>query len=133
MTFRKPLTSTLASNRTLASICDGRVRLERLPSSGIISARAYIQGKDIRKSTGERSLSAAKQVATDWWHDLTVRARRGEHLHSPNFSDCATQFLAKREKDAAAGLISTGQYRNLRQKAVLLKPLLGSEIGRAHV
>lgn len=126
MTFREPLTSKLKANRTLASICDGRVRLERLPSSGIISARAWIQGKDIRKSTRERSLTAAKKVATDWWHDLSVRARRGEHLHSPTFDDCATQFLVKRERDAAAGLISAGQYRNLKQKSTLLKPLIGS-------
>ncbi|MBM3782602.1 MAG: hypothetical protein FJW29_13190, partial [Acidobacteria bacterium] len=126
MTLRKPLTSKLVSNRTLASICDGRVRLERLPSSGIISARAWIQGKDIRKTTGERTLAAAKTVATEWWQDLSVRARRGEHLHSPTFSDCATRFLAKRERDADAGLISAGQYRNLRQKAALLAPLLGS-------
>ena len=55
-----------------------------------------------------------------------MRVEHGEHIHSPTFADCATQFLAKREKDAAAGLISTGQYRNLKQKAVLLEPLLGS-------
>jgi len=126
MTLRKPLTSTLTSNRTLASICDGRVRLERLPTSGIISARAWIQGKDIRKSTGERTLTAAKRVATEWWQDLSVRVRRGEQVHSPTFADCATKFLAKRERDAEAGLISAGQYRNLRQKAALLAPLLGS-------
>lgn len=95
MTLRKPLTSKLTSNRTLASICDGRVRLERLPTSGIISARAWIQGKDIRKSTGERTLTAAKQVATEWWQDLSVRVRRGEQVHSPTFADCATKFLGE--------------------------------------
>jgi integrase len=126
MATRQPLTSELQSNQTLASICDGRVRLERLPSSGIISARAWIQGKDIRKSTGERTLAAATRVATEWWQDLSVRARRGEHLHSPTFARCATQFLEKRERDASAGLISAGQYRNLRQKAALLAPLIGS-------
>ena len=125
MTTRKPLTSALASNQKLASVCDGRVRLERLPSSGIISARAWIQGRDIRKSTGERSLTAATQVATEWWQDLSVRARRGEQIHSPTFADTATRFLAKREQDAQSGLISTGQYRNLRQKASLLHPLIG--------
>ena len=52
MTTRKPLTSKLPFHRKLASVCDGRVRLERLPTSGIISARAWIQGRDIRKSTG---------------------------------------------------------------------------------
>lgn len=126
MPLRKPLTSKLASNRTLASICDGRVRLERLPTSGIISARAWIQGKDIRKTTGERSLTAARKVATDWWQELSVRARRGEQLHSPTFANCAERFLAKRERDAAAGLISAGQFRNLKQKAALLAPLIGS-------
>ena len=125
MTTRKPLTSALPFHRKLASVCDGRVRLERLPTSGIISARAWIQGRDIRKSTGERSLSAAKQVATEWWQDLSVRARRGEQIHSPTFAYCATQFLAKRERDAQSGLISAGQFRNLRQKASLLHPLIG--------
>ena len=126
MTMRTPLSTDLRANQKLASICDGRVRLERLPTSGIISARAWIQGKDVRKSTGERSLSAATRVATDWWHDLCVRVRRGEHVHSPTFSDCATQFLAKRKRDADAGLISAGQYRNLVQKHALLAPLIGT-------
>ena len=125
MSTRKRLTSTLDSNRTLASICDGKVRLERLPSSGIISARGWIQGKDVRKSTGERTLVAAQRVATEWWQDLCVRARRGEHLHSPSFSDCAAAFLEKRQRDADAGLISAGQHRNLRQKLQLLAPIIG--------
>jgi integrase len=40
--------------------------------------RAWIQGKDIRKSTGERTLAAATRVATEWWQDLSVCARRGD-------------------------------------------------------
>ena len=109
------------SLEVLGRVCDGRVRLERWRSP-YISARGYLQGKHI----GTANLRDAKVLATKWWQQLCLRVEHGEHIHSPNFSDCATQFLAKREKDAAAGLISTGQYRNLKQKAVLLEPLLGS-------
>jgi len=116
----------------LALICDGRVRLEKRATSRFIHARAFIQGKLLRKTTGTANLREAKRVATEWWQDLSVRARRGEILHAPTFTDCATKYLARRKDDAtpnAAGqqLLSTGQYRNLRQKEALLRPLIGSQ------
>lgn len=70
-------------------------------------------------------LLEAERLATEWWQDLCVRARRGERLHSQTFSECAVKFLEKRERDAAAGLISEGQYRNLKQKEALLRPHIG--------
>ena len=110
----------------LGKVCDGRVRLERLRDTQFISARGFIQGKHLRKSLGTDNLREAERLATKWWNTVCVRAEQGEHLHSPTFADCATKFLTKRERDADAGLISAGQYRNLRQKAALLAPLLGS-------
>ena len=96
------------SLEVLGRVCDGRVRLERWRSP-YISARGYLQGKHIRKSLGTANLRDAKVLATKWWQQLCLRVEHGEHIHSPNFSDCATQFLAKREKDAAAGLIKIGR------------------------
>lgn len=111
------------ANVTLATVADGRVRLERLRSSGIISARAWIQGKDIRKSTGERTLEAAKRVALEWWEDLRARDRMGIKIHSLTFADCAEKFVAAQKNRAARGLISDGQARNYEQKWSVLKPL----------
>lgn len=110
----------------LGKVCDGRVRLERLPNTQFISARGFIQGKHLRKSLGTDNLRDAERLATKWWNVVCVRADQGEHIHSPTFGDCATAFLAKRKRDADAGLISEGQYRNLRQKNDLLKSLIGT-------
>jgi hypothetical protein len=62
-------------------ICDGRIRLERRNTSGFIHARAYIQGKLLRKTAGTANLRTATRVATAWWHGLSARNQMGEWLH----------------------------------------------------
>jgi len=116
-----------ATRLLLAKICDGRVRLERLPDTKNISARAFVQGKHVRRSLRTSRLTEAKRLATEWWSELLVRNRKGEQIHAPTFTDCAQKFLVSRAKDASGAkpLISKGQYQQLVWKEALLRPHIG--------
>jgi len=103
---------------TLAKLYEGKLRLERRNGSPKISARTYIQGKNVVRSTGEITLQAATRVATDWYLDLRDRVRKGEHLHGRSFGEIAEAFITH------ANLIrevSEGQRRNYQEKWNLLK------------
>jgi len=114
--------------RTYGRVCDGRVLLERLPHTRNISARVYIQGRLVRKSTRTANVREARKIATHWWEELRVRDRRGERLHVETFADVSVKHLARRKQDADAKTLSAGQYRNLVQKDALLAPLIGSRL-----
>ena len=107
------------TTETLAKLYDGKLRLERRNGASVISARTFLQGKLIRKSTGERTVSAATKIATDWYLDLLGRVRKGEHLHGKTFQELADAFVIHAEQIRE---VSEGQRRNYRQKAALLKP-----------
>jgi hypothetical protein len=103
----------------VAKLYDGKLRLERRNGASVISARTFIQGKLVRKSTGERTVSAATRIATDWYLDLRDRQRRGENLHGKSFSEMAESFIEHADQLRE---VSDGQRRNYRQKWALLKP-----------
>jgi hypothetical protein len=107
-----------STTEVVVKLYDGKLRLERRNGASIISARTFLQGKLVQKSTGERTLHAATKIATDWYLDLRDRTRRGEHLHGRTFAACAEAFL-----DHADLLceVSEGQRRNYREKWALLK------------
>jgi len=107
-----------STTEVVAKLYDGKLRLERRNGASIISARTFLQGKLIQKTTGERTLHAATKIATDWYLDLRDRTRRGEHLHGRTFAASADAFL-----DHADLLreVSEGQRRNYREKWALLK------------
>ena len=108
-----------STTEVIAKLYDGKLRLERRNGAAIISARTFLQGKLVQKSTGERTLHAATKTATDWYLDLRDRTRRGEHLHGRAFSASAEAFL---EHAGQVREVSEGQRRNYRQKWALLKP-----------
>jgi integrase len=103
----------------VGKLFDGRVRLERLSTTQNISARTFIQGKLIRKSTRETTLGAAKVAARRWYETLLARHRLGENIHGPTFADIAKKFLAHANHEA---VVSEGQRRNYSDKWNLLKP-----------
>lgn len=108
-----------STTEVVAKLYEGKLRLERRNGSQTISARTFLQGKLIQKTTGERTLSAATKVATDWYLDLRDKLRKGEHLHGHGFGDMAEKFLTHAELMRE---VSEGQRRNYRQKWALLKP-----------
>ena len=121
---KSPIKTKHPANQVLARCCDGKVRLERLASSGVISARAWIQGRDVRKSTGYKNLPQARIAATQWWQDLCVKARKGESIGSPTFAHCAEKFLQHTDRRAKGGLVTAAQARNYHEKWNLLFPML---------
>jgi hypothetical protein len=103
----------------LARLYDGKLRLERRNGAPRIYACTYLQGKNIVKTTGEQTLSAATKVATDWYLDLRDRIRKGEHLHGRSFESMADAFIAHANQVRE---VSEGQREQYRIKWNLLKP-----------
>lgn len=102
----------------VSKLYDGKLRLERRNGASVISARTFIQGKLIRKSTGESNVHAATKIATDWYLDLRTRERHGEDLHGKSFAEVAEAFLVHADLIRE---VSEGQRRNYKQKWSLLK------------
>ncbi len=108
-----------STTEVIAKLYDGKLRLERRNGAAIISARTFLQGKLVQKTTGERTLHAATKIATDWYLDLRDRTRRGEHLHGRAFAASAEAFLQHANQVREVGEGQRGQYRI---KWNLLKP-----------
>lgn len=106
------------TTHVVAKLYDGKLRLERRNGASVISARTFLQGKLVRKSTGENTVHAATKIATDWYLDLRDRVRKGEDLHGKSFAEVAEAFV---EHSDLVREVSEGQRRNYRQKWNLLK------------
>ena len=106
------------TTEVVAKLYNDKLRLERRNGGVTISARTYLQGKLLRKSTGESTLAAASKVATNWYLELLERIRKGEELHGKTFAEMADAFLDHAD---LVREVSEGQRRNYRQKWSLLK------------
>lgn len=94
----------------------GRLRIEKRNGSPILSARAYLQGRLVRKSTGETSKAAAIKVATDWYLEQLDRVRKGENIHGHRtlFSEAYRAFL--KHAKGPARKVTPGQIKNYEDK-----------------
>lgn len=106
------------TTEVVSRLYDGKLRLERRNGAAVISARTFIQGKLIRRSTGESNVHTATKIATDWYLDLRARERHGEDIHGHTFAEMAAAFIAHADQIRE---VSVGQRRNYRQKWQLLK------------
>ncbi|WP_022696320.1 hypothetical protein [Euryhalocaulis caribicus] len=77
----------------------GKLHLYKRPNSRFWQCSAYLKGKNRRKSTKEKSLARAKDVAEDWYIDLRGRAREGRLKNEKHF--------AKRRKNFAVNMRSS--------------------------
>ena len=91
---------------------------ERRNGGSKIYARTFVQGRSRLKSTGERTVSAATRIATDWYLDLRDRMRKGETLHGRSFAEMAEAFCLHADQIRE---VSAGQRRNYRHKWHLLR------------
>lgn len=73
-------------------ILGDKVRLYRRAEGGPWHCSTFLQSKEWRKSTKERSLSRAKDVAEDWYFQLTAKARYGELKTGKGFKEAARTF-----------------------------------------
>lgn len=97
---------------------EGKLRLERRNGAARIYASAYLQGRNVVKSTGEVTVPAATKAATSWYLEQLERIRKGEQLHGRTFADIAESFLLHAERLRE---VSEGQRGNYRDKWNLLK------------
>ena len=116
--FEPPRCCHRQTTETLTKLYDGKLRLERRNGGSEIYARTFVQGRSRLKSTGERTVSAATKIATDWYLDLRDRMRKGETLHGRSFAEMAEAFCLHADQIRE---VSAGQRRNYRQKWHLLK------------
>ena len=70
----------------------GKLHLYKRENSKLWQCSAYLKGQNRRKSTGEESLSLAKEIAEDWYLGLRGRARDGLLKNEKSFKHAAEQF-----------------------------------------
>ena len=73
-------------------ILGDKVRLYRRVDGGTWHCSTYLKSKEWRKSTKEKSLAKAKDIATDWYMDLTARDHYGELKTGKTFAEVAKVF-----------------------------------------
>ena len=66
-----------------------KVRIYRRVDGGTWHCSTYMKGKEWRKSTKERSLARAKDVAEDWYLELCAKDRFGELHTGKTFAEAA--------------------------------------------
>jgi hypothetical protein len=78
-------------------ILGDKVALYQRKGSPKWHAYTFLEGKEWRKSTKQESLAKAKDVATDWYMDLTARAHYGELKTGKTFKEVAKIFETEYE------------------------------------
>ncbi|NVD45360.1 tyrosine-type recombinase/integrase [Qipengyuania atrilutea] len=73
-------------------ILGDKVRLYRRTEGGSWHCSTYLEGKEWRKSTKQRSLGRAKDIAEDWYLELCAKRRFGELETGKTFAQAAGQF-----------------------------------------
>ena len=73
-------------------ILGDKVRLYRRTDDGAWHCSTYLKSKEWRKSTKQKSLAKAKDVATDWYMDLTARDHFGTLRTGKTFAEVARKF-----------------------------------------
>ena len=73
-------------------ILGDKVRLYRRTEGGSWHCSTYLDSKEWRKSTKQRSLSRAKDIAEDWYLELCAKKRYGELQSGKTFAQAAAQF-----------------------------------------
>lgn len=82
---------------TTHNILGGKVQIYRRSNSRYWQCAASVSGKQHRNSTKEESLSAAKDVAEDWYLGLVGMRRSGELKVGKTVRKAAEQFTAEYE------------------------------------
>ena len=69
-----------------------KVHLYRRAEGGPWHCYTYLKGQEWRRSTKERSLARAKDVAEDWYFELCAKDRYGELKSGKTFAEAAKTF-----------------------------------------
>lgn len=85
------------STTEIHRILGDKVRLYRRAEGGAWHCSTYLKGKEWRKSTKEKSLGKAKDVATDWYMELCAKDHYGELQAGKTFAEVAKVFETEYE------------------------------------
>lgn len=110
----------------------GKVSVYRRANSRKWQCSTYLKGKNRRVSTGEESLSLAKEFAEDWYFRLKTDAKAGTLREGPSFAQAADKYLE--EYDVITGGTRNRTYvaGNERRLRLYLVPFFG-ELSLAEV
>lgn len=75
------------------TLMGGRLHVYRRENGRIWQCATFLDGRNWRKSTGEESLSHAKDFAEDWYLELRGKKRAGVLKSGKTFRKAAEQFL----------------------------------------
>jgi integrase len=78
-------------------LMNGRLHVYKRENSRCWQCATYLGGKNHRMSTGEESLSHAKDIAEDWYLELRGKLRVGEIKSGKTFEQAAEKFLHEYE------------------------------------
>jgi len=73
-------------------ILGDQVSLYRRSEGGFWHCYTFLKGQEWRKSTKQKSLSLAKDVATDWFNELRAKDHLGELATGKSFAQVAKMF-----------------------------------------
>jgi len=106
----------------------GKLHLYKRENSNHWQCSTYLAGRNWRKSTGEESLSHAKDFAEDWYLGLRGKARTGDLKGGKKFHDAAQKFLLEYPV-ITAGQRNPEYVEGKEQKIRLhLMPFFGDEL-----
>ena len=74
----------------------GKLHIYRRENSSKWQCATFLQGRNWRKSTGEESLSLAKEIAEDWYLTLKGKSHAGllsEKMKGKKFKEAAAKFI----------------------------------------
>ena len=77
------------------SILGGKVHIYKRENSQVWQCATYLEGKNRRQSTKQKSLKLAKQFAEDWYLTLRGKQQSGNLETSKNFKLAAQTFLSE--------------------------------------
>ncbi|WP_454714567.1 tyrosine-type recombinase/integrase [Caulobacter segnis] len=75
------------------ALMDGRIQVYRRPGSPHWQCACSVAGRQRRRTTGEESLSRAKDVAQDWYLGLLGKFRAGDLKVGKTFAEAADRFI----------------------------------------
>jgi hypothetical protein len=86
------------ARRTIShKLMGGKLNVYRRENSRFWQCATFMKGRNFRVSTKEESLDQAKQMAEDWFFDLSARARTGTLQVGKTFKEVAKVFVKEYE------------------------------------
>ena len=78
-------------------LAGGKLHLYKRENSSVWQCSTFLAGRNHRKTTKQRDVERAKEIAEEWYLSLRVKHRSGELEGGPTFAEAAEKFLPEYE------------------------------------